>query len=273
MKLNGDKPVKHHFIGLTLLLMATFVSADTVDHSIWNRLLNKHVIEIDEGHSTQVDYAEFKKSRGQLKQYLDSLSSLDEGTFDKMHKSDQLAFLINAYNAWTIELIVTKYPDLESIKDLGNIFISPWKQKIAVLFGEKVSLDHIEHDLIRGSGRYNDPRIHFAVNCASIGCPALRNEAYTGDNLDAQLEDQTVRFLSDKSRNNIVGNTLQLSSIFKWYRSDFEAGWKGANSLYEFIGLYGASMEITDEQFKSLKLDKLNLEFLDYNWKLNSIVR
>ena len=92
--------------------------------------------------------------------------------------------MINAYNAWTVEFILTKYPDLDSIKDLGSFFNSPWDKEFIPLLGKTVSLNDIEHGLIRGSDRYNDPRIHFAVNCASIGCPALREEAYTGDKLN-----------------------------------------------------------------------------------------
>jgi hypothetical protein len=137
--------------------------------------------------------------------------------------------------------------------------------------GEKRSLDDIEHGLIRGSGRYNDPRIHFAVNCASIGCPALRNQAYRGDILEAQLEEATVLFLSDKSRNRLSEGSLQISSIFKWYREDFERGWRGAATLPQFLALYKDSLGLGDAETDELASGNITIAFLDYDWKLNSV--
>ena len=136
---------------------------------------------------------------------------------------------------------------------------------------KKRSLDDIEHGLIRGSGRYGDPRIHFAVNCASIGCPALRNEAYRGAELERQLEQQTQRFLADRSRNRWQSDSLQLSSIFKWYRADFEAGWRGARSLGQFLALYADSLNATPEQHKALLNDRIEMDFLKYDWGLNGL--
>lgn len=182
----------------------------------------------------------------------------------------KLAFLINACNGWTVELILTRYPDLESIKDLGSLFQSPWKKKFFFLLGEKRSLDDIEHGLIRGSGRYNDPRIHFAVNCASIGCPALKNQAYRGDILEEQLEEATRLFLSDKSRNRLRNRELQISSIFKWYREDFERGWRGAITLAQFLALYKDNLGLSKTEADTLIADKLSITFLDYNWNLDS---
>jgi len=148
-------------------------------HDNWNSLLNKHLISMNNGGTTEVDYAAFKHDQIKLQNYLEQLGKISRSEFDAWSKSKQLAFLINAYNAWTIELILTEYPDLKSIKDLGTLFKSPWDKEFIPLLGKTISLNDIEHGLIRGSDRYNEPRIHFAVNCASIGCPALRNEAYT----------------------------------------------------------------------------------------------
>jgi hypothetical protein len=178
--------------------------------------------------------------------------------------------LINAYNAWTVELILTQYPGLESIKDLGSLFKSPWGKKFIPLLGEKRSLDDIEHNLIRGSGRYNDPRIHFAVNCASIGCPALKNQAYREDILEKQLEEATALFLSDKSRNRLSDGELQISSIFKWYREDFERGWRGAATLPQFLALYKDSLGLGNAGTGKLAAGNFAIRFLDYDWKLNS---
>lgn len=245
------------------------LQAESFDHGAWDRLLQEHIYVIDAGKSTQVDYAALKIKRSELKQYLASMAAVARKEFDSWEKDDQLAFLINAYNSWTIELILTKYPDLYSIKDLGSFFTSPWEKKIVELFGEKHSLDDIEHGFIRGSGRYNDPRIHFAVNCASIGCPALKPEAYRGDTLDSQLEEASIFFLQDKSRNRFYGGVLEVSSIFKWYKEDFQKGWLGIESLSMFFVRYFKEIGLTMEQKESLAQGKIKIEYLDYDWKLN----
>jgi len=261
------------------------ISAD-ITHQVWNKLLTDNVVAINNGHSTAVNYSGFKAQHSQLKTYLNSLSAISKSEFNDWYKPKQLAFLINAYNAWTVELIVTNYqtekqPKFESIKDLGSFFSSPWSKKFIPLFGETMSLDDIEHGLIRGAvdetganigkSKYNDPRIHFAVNCASIGCPALREEAYTSEMLETQLQQQTIRFLSDASRNFAKDNTLNISSIFKWYRGDFEKGFKGATSLQEFLLLYTNELKLSTVQQQALKSDDIDINFLDYNWDLNAL--
>src|SRR5258706_363594 len=117
---------------------------------------------------------------------------------------------------------------------------------------------------------YAEPRIHFAVNCASIGCPALRPEAYVGERLDAQLEDAARSFLSDRTRNRLEGNALKVSSIFKWYRGDFEKGWRGASNLAGFFVIYRQPLDLDDGSVSRLKAGKMDIDFLDYDWRLNS---
>lgn len=255
---------------LILLAVSWPSSAEQFDHGVWDQLLNQHVASTDGGKSTSVDYAAFNGKRGELKQYLDALSTVDQSAFDSWPKAEQLAFLINAYNAWTVELILTQWPDLESIRDLGSLFTSPWEKAFIPLFGQEISLDDIEHGLIRGSDRYNDPRIHFAVNCASIGCPALRAQAYTGAALDAQLTEQTQGFLSDSTRNRLRGGALELSSIFKWYREDFEKGWHGYESLEEFLLDHAESLQLTPKVKEKLAREKMAIDFLKYDWNLNA---
>jgi len=250
------------------LLISPVLKAETL-HAPWQQLLSEHVYPINHGSGTMVDYTAIKAKRQRLTQYLDALAKIDKTQFDKWVKSKQLAFLINAYNAWTVEFILTKYPDIKSIKELGGFFSSPWSKEFIPLLGDTRSLDNIEHTLIRGSGRYNDPRIHFAVNCASIGCPALLEEAYTADKLEQQLAAQTTRFLTDMSRNYVQDGTLYLSSIFKWYKSDFEQGFKGANSLNEFIIMYADALNLVPNQQQALKNNDMDIEFLDYDWTLN----
>jgi hypothetical protein len=243
------------------------------DHAVWDQLLKTHVVVLREGQATKVDYQAFAAQRAALKRYLDALGQVRTETFDSWSKAEQLAFLINAYNAWTVELILTQYPDLESIKDLGSWFRSPWAKAFIPLLGESRSLDDIEHQLIRGSGRYNEPRIHFAVNCASIGCPALRAEAYTAANLDAQLADQASQFLMDRSRNRPTDEGLVLSSIFKWYRDDFEQGWRGIDQLETFLVGQSTALGLSAEQVAQLQSKTLPLQYDDYDWRLNDIVR
>lgn len=254
----------------SLLLAVGMSHASDTLHAPFTALLNDYVVTIEDGASTQVDYAGFNASKASLNTYLATLASVSQATFDGWDNHTQLAFLINAYNAYTINFILTRYPDLDSIRDLGGFFSSPWKQEIAPLLGDTRTLDEIEHTLIRGGNKYNEPRIHFAVNCASIGCPALREEAYLGSELDAQLDDQTIRFLSDPSRNYMKGDTLYISKIFDWYGDDFSTGWKGANSLNDFLLLYKNALKLSESQQKQLVDDEADVKFLDYNWLLNS---
>ncbi|AWB58185.1 DUF547 domain-containing protein [Colwellia sp. Arc7-D] len=257
-----------------LLLLSTVYSAVSVAqetlHQPWQTLLAQHVKPINNGHSSQVDYAGMKMERAQLKTYLAALSSVDKGVFDQWSAPKQLAFLINAYNAWTVEFILTAYPDLASIKDLGSFFSSPWSKKFIPLLGETRSLDNIEHQLIRGDNKYGDPRIHFAVNCASIGCPALREEAYSAEKLEQQLNEQTVRFLTDTSRNRFNDSSMELSAIFKWYGDDFTLGFRGSNSLPTFILLYHQALNLTPAQQALLKSENMDNNFLNYDWALNA---
>ncbi len=272
---------------LLVTIVSTSFANDVIDttytvtqsqnmHDLWNNLVNKNVIAINNGHSTEVDYTAMQAQRDELNTYLASLSAVTVTEFNQFEKPKQLAFLINAYNAWTVNLILTKYPKIKSIKDLGNFFSSPWSKDFVPLLGETRSLNNIEHDLIRGAvddlgkPKYNDPRIHFAVNCASIGCPALRAEAYTADKLDKQLEEQTNLFLSDSTRNIVKGKKLSVSSIFKWYEEDFEQGFRNTNNLSEFMVLYNEALKLTPTQIKLLKNEDMKIKFLDYNWDLNA---
>lgn len=258
---------------VALLLAVTVpgaVLAAPPDHAPWTALLEAHVRPIDGGASTVVDYDGFARERLALNRYLDRLSAVTQADFDRWSADEQLAFLINAYNAYTIALVLSGWPDLESIKDLGGFLRTPWEKRFFRLLGERRSLDDVEHGLIRGSGRYDEPRIHFAVNCASVGCPALRREAYIGDRLDAQLEDQARRFLGDESRNRVTDNAVAVSSLFKWYREDFTGGWRGADSLGAFLALYADVLGPRRLDSATLEAGDLPVRFLDYDWALNS---
>lgn len=259
---------------VTMLLLCLLPAAGArgeVPHQLWDELLQRHVRVQEGGRATSVDYQGLARDRAQLGRYLDTLAAVSRSEFDSWPKASQLAFLINAYNAWTVELILGAYPNLKSIKDLGSLFRSPWKKTFIPLLGERRSLDDIEHGLIRGSKRYDEPRIHFAVNCASIGCPALANRAYQGETLHRQLEEATRLFLADRSRNRLEGATLKVSSIFSWYREDFSRGWRGAASLGQFLALYGESLALGDEEVARLRSGEIAIDFLDYDWRLNDV--
>ncbi|MGE3730751.1 MAG: DUF547 domain-containing protein [Lysobacterales bacterium] len=244
-------------------------AADTIPaHGDFSRLLQRHVRWLPNGHASVVDYAGFARDRAGLQAYLKSLSAVSTETYAGWPQADQQAFLINAYNAATIELILGHYPALESIKDLGGLLSSPWQKPVLDLLGKTRSLDDIEHGLLRGAANYRDPRIHFAVNCASIGCPALRNEAYTGVQLEQQLEDQTQRFLADRSRNRFDADdrSLLLSPIFDWYGADFE---RLAGGLKPFLLRYAAALGLDARSRAALVSEGLGIRFGDYDWRLN----
>lgn len=258
------------FLMFCLSVSANVTQAAGIAHDDWDRLLKQHVVTLPGGHATAVDYQGMARDKALLTAYLARLAQVQRGEFDRWPTVAQLAFLSNAYNAGTVDLVLSGYPGITSIKDLGSLFSSPWKKRFLPLLGKERTLDEIEHELIRGSGRYRDPRVHFAVNCASIGCPALRSEAYDSVRLDAQLEEQARRFLSDRSRNRLEGGVLRVSPLFKWYRGDFEQGWRGAESLGAFLALYADAMGLTPAQAQALREGTLPIEFLDYDWRLNA---
>ena len=209
-----------------------------VDHSQWAELLKKYVT--DEGN---VDYKGFLQDKSKLEDYLNSLST--QVPTNDWSVQEQLAYYINLYNAQTVDLILSNYP-LKSIKDIDG----PWTKDI-IKIGEKVlSLGALEHSILR---KMNEPRIHFAINCASGSCPKLLNEAYTPEKLEEQLEEATRGFINSDN-NTISPDKLELSRIFKWFKGDFKNG-----KLISFIDLYA-----------KVKIDpKANINYKEYDWSLN----
>lgn len=240
-------------------------------HTSWDAMLRRHVVVAAGGTSSTLRYRALVAERQGIRSTLDSLSSVAASTYATWTRAQQLAFLINAYNAFTVELVLTRYPDLQSIKDLGNLFQSPWKKTFFRLLGQDRSLDDVEHGLIRAPGVFDDPRIHVAVVCASIGCPMLRNEAYVAERLDAQLDDALRRFLSDRTRNryDAATGTLAVSKIFDWYRKDFEQGHKGITSLQMLLARHAGELAPTPQAQADVQTGRYRLSFLDYDWALN----
>ncbi|WP_246004379.1 DUF547 domain-containing protein [Marinimicrobium koreense] len=237
-------------------------------HKTYAEVLENHVEWREDGTASTVDYPALKADPDNLDQYLERLSGVEKTSFDNWNKDQQLAFLINAYNAFTLKLIVDHYP-VDSIKDTGSFWQNPWNKRFFTLLGEDMHLDQVEHEIIREPGTYNEPRIHFAVNCASIGCPALRTEPFTAEQLEQQLEDSTERFLRDETRNRFRDGQLEVSSIFKWYREDFERGWQGIDSLNAFFLRYANSLGLSETEKEQLRQDAVDYRFLDYDWRLN----
>ncbi len=227
-------------------------STDPLSHDQWTILLKKHV-----SNDGLVDYKGFKDDVKDLDAYLALLSK--NAPTSKWSKNDQIAYWLNAYNAFTIKLILDNYP-VKSIKDIGPkvqvIFINtPWDKNFFAIDGKKMSLNDIEHKTLRKD--FTEPRIHFALNCASQSCPKLRNEAYTGTLLDKQLEEQAKDFINDPSRNKTDAKKPMLSSIFNWYGGDMKK-WTG-KSLIAYINQY-AKVKINEGA---------SLDYLAYDWNLN----
>lgn len=240
-------------------------------HAAWDALLRQHVVLAADGNASTLRYAAIRLQRDALKACLDRLSAVTASTYEAWTRAQQLAFLVNAYNAFTVELVLSRYPDLESIKDLGSLLQSPWKKRFFTLLGKERSLDDVEHGLIRAPGVFDDPRIHVAVVCASIGCPMLRNEAWVAERLDAQFDDSLRRFLSDRTRNRFdpATGTLSVSRIFDWYRKDFEQGHRGIASLQDLFARHAEALASTPTAQSDIRAGRYRLAFLAYDWALN----
>ena len=214
-------------------------SEQKLDHSTWDKLLKKHVQE-----NGMVDYKGFKKDRAELDKYLKMLSS-QEPTED-WGTDELLAYYINLYNAYTVDLILKNYP-VESIKDID----SPWTKEFVKVGDTEISLGGIENSVLR---KMNEPRIHFAINCASISCPKLLTEAYTANKIEEQLERATKEFINS-DKNEISADAAKLSSVFDWYSKDF----KENGSLIGYVNKYS-----------NTKINSgASISYKDYNWDLN----
>ena len=227
------------------------VAAPAISHAAFDKLLKKYVN--DKG---LVDYKGFKADQTAFNQYLDLLSK--NAPASSWSKQEQMAYWINAYNAYTIRLILDHYP-VQSIKDIGSkikipFVTTPWAIKFFSIGSEKMSLDNIEHGTLRK--KYDDPRIHFALVCASISCPRLRNEAYSAAKLDDQLDDQARDFLNNPAKNKISKSGAQLSKYFDWYKGDWS---QNGQSVAKWVNKYSTTK----------MADNTPVSYLDYNWKLN----
>ena len=260
---------------IAILLCTAPEAIAEVNHEGYTALLKKYVLH------GQVNYDGLKKEQAKLNSYLGSLETISKKEFDSWDESKRVAFYINAYNAYTLETILENYPDirnglfkskkeLKSIKEIPNA----WSEKKHALFGSKWSLDQIEHDELRK--KYSYPLIHFALVCAAKSCPYLRNEAYIGSKLDMQLKDQARTFFSLPGNINWdkKASTLHVSSILKWFGSDFIPKYsillttnklsKRDRAIINLVKIYSP-----DQSIKNGVLKAKSVKFIEYDWSLN----
>ncbi len=221
----------------------------------WNRVLQAHA---EDG---GIDYAAVQEDPGDLEAYLDYVAATDPAS---LSEDERLAFLTNAYNAYVVKAVLERYPEIESVKNVDGFF----DEETHRVGGEAMTLDAIET-----AAREIDPRVHFTVVCASTSCPDLRDEAYTGERIDEQLEEQTQEFLSDPSkglRYDAEANDLYLSSIFKWYAQDFTGGSRVV-AFFARGGILDWVVEnlADDELAATLEERQPSVVYMEYDWSLN----
>lgn len=210
-------------------------------HQIWDQILRKYVSK-----AGRVDYAGIKKDRSTLDKYLEQLR--ENPVQESWTSSKKLAYWINAYNAFTVDLIIRNYP-LKSIMDLDE----PWDQKFIYLGDKTYSLNEIEHEIVRPT--FKDARVHFAFVCAAVSCPKLLNQSYMPKTVDQQLDAQTRYFFNSSGKNQLSPNLVKISKLFDWYGEDFTS----QGTLIEFLNKYS-------EQAISAGA---KVEFLEYDWTIN----
>lgn len=254
--MKASSSLRMSLAGLAFLVIGSNQPTRAFDHSytVYGDVLQEHV------HDGNVHYAAIKENPEPLRRFLREAAGVSSGEFRTWSEDQQLAFLINLYNAQTIDLIIRHYP-LSSIRDIGTLLIGPWGQKVVNMFGYITTLDALEHKFIRVN--YNVPEIHFALVCAAKGCPPLRSKPFTAEQLSDQLYDQGRLFLKQSGKNSIhpTSKTLNLSPIFKWYRKDFE---KAAGSVMAYIERF-----LPDEQIDELRRNHYTIRYTTYDWSLN----
>lgn len=246
------------FFSPTHILFAT--TSFDLNHPQWAEILKRYV---DNG---LVDYSALKKSPQILDSYLEAIQSVSKQEYEAWSRNEKIVFWVNAYNAITVKVIVDHYPikrqgfkgalyPSNSIRQIPGV----WDRITYRVLGKVIALNEIEHGILRKE--FREPRIHFALVCASLGCPVLRSEPYVGERLDTQLNDQVRRFLADpkKMRYDSETDTLHLSPIFKWFGEDFEK----MGSVFSFVKQY------LPEETAGKISGETKIEWLGYDWSLN----
>ena len=224
-----------------------------VGHEVWTQLLRRHVKA-----SGMVDYKGFIRDSSRLNQYLDLL----ESTYPNARhwsRAQRLAYWLNAYNAYTVQLVIRHYP-VKSIKNIKKALVkipmvnTVWDLPFISLDGEKMDLNHIEHGILREE--FEEPRIHFAINCASFSCPKMRPEAFKAMKLENQLQHAAMDFINDPKRNRLSEEKLKLSKIFSWFSGDFK---DQSGTVLNYVQQYA----------QTPVADNANVGYMDYDWRLN----
>jgi hypothetical protein len=233
---------------------------EKIDHSIWDRFLKQYVVSPHPSGINRVRYqAVGHEDRKSLKAYLQKLQDVP---ISKYNRAEQQAFWINLYNALTVELILSRFP-LASIREINispGLFVKgPWGAKLVTIEGEKLSLDDIEHRILRPI--WQDSRVHYAVNCASLGCPNLQPTAFTGDNAESLLEKAAKEFINHPRGVAIRNGKLKVSSIYVWFQEDFD----GAEGLMNHWREYAEGSLANALQSYAGGLEH------DYDWRLNGL--
>jgi hypothetical protein len=245
------------YLLLALGLLAVSAAATPLDLDLYAQLLEKHTRAVPDIGGTRVDYSAVSRDPAWRR----LSESLEASEVDDLVGEEKLAFWINAYNILAIDLVARSYP-VGSIKELGSLLRPVWKRKAGTIDGREVTLDEIEHRILRPLG---DPRIHGAIVCASLSCPPLRREPYRAESLDVQLDDNTRRWLADPRKGVAVGpgtRTLLVSSIFEWFAEDFEA----EGGVLAFVERFGP-----DEARALVREGGVRIRHLDYDWSLNDL--
>ncbi len=233
--------------GILILILCSLVSFVGIgepkfDHSPWDRLLQKNV-----SMQGNVNYEGLKKDQVALDAYLNSLSVIVPDA--SWSKNEAMAYWINAYNAFTVKLMLNNYP-LKSIMNINSG--KAWDLKFIAIKAEKYSLNNIEHDILRE--KFFDPRIHFAVNCASISCPKLSSTAFYAEKLDDKLDKAAKEFINNSSKNEITASKATISKLFDWYKDDFMRN----GTVADYINKYSIT-----------KLTTNQISYKEYNWNIN----
>jgi hypothetical protein len=238
-------------------------SSNVIDQAVWDRLLKAHVKPDGSGFN-RVDYARWKANgHKELKSYVAALQAVDPGSLDR---PEQFAFWVNLYNARTVDLVLDRYP-VKSIKEvsLGGglkalVGGGPWQANVVKVSGMDLSLDDIEHKILRAL--FKDARVHYALNCASYGCPNLQTAAYTGAGLEAMLEEGARAFVNHPRGIAVKGGKVTASQIYSWFEADFGGS---ASAVLAHVRRY-AGPELT----KSLE-GVTGIAAYEYNWSLNDV--
>ena len=235
---------------LTVAALLAAGPALAVDHGLWDDLVSRRV------HGGRVDYMGLRTEEAKLDRYL---ALLEETDHQALSPPERFAFFINAYNAWTVKLILSRTPLVDSIKDFGGLFTSPWELDLVRLKDGVYTLDQVEHDILRKE--FNDPRVHFVINCASKGCPPLGRGAYRAEDLDMSLNRAASGFINDPAYNRLDGNVLYISKIFDWYEDDL-------GDPVDYILKY-AKGGLKNGLVRN-RAD-IDIKFIPYDWSLNVI--